>query len=128
MANKKTVVEMYEELLAIDGLTDEQKEFLHKRIEITKKKNSSGKDGELTEAQKKKLAETEGLQNAVLAVMTANTLYTPTDLLKAVNHASIPSTQKLTPLLTALVANGKVKVEKVKGRSNYSLVAPATEE
>ena len=128
MANKKTVVQMYEELLAIDGLTDEQKEFLTKRIEITKKKNSSGKDGELTEAQKKKLAETEGLQNAVLAVMTANTLYTPTDLVKAVNHADIPSTQKITPLLTALVANGKVKLEKVKGRSNYSLVAPATEE
>ena len=128
MANKKTVVQMYEELLAIDGLTDEQKEFLNKRIEITKKKNSSGKDGELTETQKKKLAETEGLQNAVLAVMTANTLYTPTDLVKAVNHADIPSTQKITPLLTALVANGKVKVEKVKGRSNYSLVAPATEE
>ena len=128
MANKKTVVQMYEELLAIDGLTDEQKEFLTKRIEITKKKNSSGKDGELTEAQKKKLAETEGLQNAVLAVMTANTLYTPADLVKAVNHADIPSTQKITPLLTALVANGKVKVEKVKGRSNYSLVAPATEE
>ena len=135
MANKKTVVEQYEAIKAllngetVEDYTPEQAlAFLDNRIEITKKKNSSGKDGELTEAQKKKLAETEGLQNAVLAVMTANTLYTPTDLVKAVNHADIPSTQKITPLLTALVANGKVKVEKVKGRSNYSLVAPATEE
>ena len=39
MANKKTVVQMYEEILALPGLNDEQKAFIAKRIEITKKKN-----------------------------------------------------------------------------------------
>ena len=32
MANKKTVVEMYTEIMAVEGLTDEQREFLAKRI------------------------------------------------------------------------------------------------
>ena len=39
MATKKTVVQMYEEILAIPTLTAEQKAFIEKRIEITKNKN-----------------------------------------------------------------------------------------
>lgn len=128
MANKKTVVQMYEELLAIPTLTEEQKSFLEKRIEITQKKNASGKGGEPTEAQKKKMAVEAEIENAIVAVMTANTQYTPTDLVKAVSREDVPSTQKITPRLTALVANGKLTTAKVKGRTVYSLAVVGTAE
>ena len=128
MANKKTVVEMYEELLAIPTLTEEQKSFLEKRIEITQKKNASGKGGEPTEAQKKKMAVEAEIENAIVAVMTANTQYTPTDLVKAVNREDVPSTQKITPRLTALVVDGKLTATKVKGRTVYSLAVADTAE
>ena len=128
MANKKTVVEMYEELLAIEGLTQEQKDFLTKRIEITKKKNASGKGGELTPKQKEKLAENEGYKNSVIEVMEQGKTYSPTDLLKAVDNPAIPSTQKLTPLLTALVDENRLVKTTIKGRNVYSLPAVSADE
>lgn len=121
MANKKTVVQMYEEILAINGLTDEQKAFLEKRIEITKKKNANRGNGELTPKQKEKLAAEKVIEDKVLSVMVANVQYSPSELVKLIDLADVPNTQKLTPRLTALVNDGKVVRETVKGRSVYSL-------
>lgn len=126
MANKKTVVQMYEELLAIQGLTQEQKDFLTKRIEITKKKNASGKDGELTPKQKEKMEQTEGYKNDVVAVMTEGTAYSPSDIVKLLSNPEIVNPQKVTPLLTALVTEGRVVKATVKGRSVYSLPSAET--
>ena len=120
MANKKTVVELYEEILAIPALNDEQKAFIEKRIEITKKKNAS-KSTEPTPKQKEKMAETKRMKSDVLSVMADNTQYSPTDLLKLVDNPAITSTQKLTPLLTALIDDGAIVKNTVKGRSVYSL-------
>ena len=127
MANKKTVVQMYEELLAIQGLTQEQKDFLAKRIEITKNKNAK-RSTEPTPKQLEKMAETKALQDKVVAVMTADTKYTPTDLVKLVDDPAIPNTQKLTPMLTALVADGVLIKDSEKGRSVYSLSADTADE
>ena len=127
MANKKTVVQMYEELLAIKGLTQEQKDFLTKRIEITKNKNAK-RSAEPTPKQLEKMAETKALQDKVVAVMTAETKYTPTDLVKLVNDPAIPNTQKLTPMLTALVTEGVLVKDSEKGRSLYSLSAETADE
>ena len=127
MANKKTVVQMYEELLAIQGLTQEQKDFLTKRIEITKNKNAK-RSTEPTPKQLEKMAETKALQDKVVAVMTADTKYTPTDLVKLVDDPAIPNTQKLTPLLTALVADGTLVKDSEKGRSVYSLPSAVSAE
>ena len=127
MANKKTVVQMYEELLAIQGLTQEQKDFLAKRIEITKNKNAK-RSTEPTPKQLEKMAETKALQDKVVAVMTADTKYTPTDLVKLVDDPAIPNTQKLTPMLTALVADGVLVKDSEKGRSVYSLSADTADE
>ena len=121
MANKKTVVQMYEELLAIEGLTQEQKDFLTKRIEITKKKNASGKGGELTPKQKEKLAQTNAHKDSVVAVMAEGVQYSPSDLVKLLDNAEIPNTQKLTPMLTALVEENRLVKTTVKGRNVYSL-------
>jgi hypothetical protein len=121
MANKKTVVQMYEEILAIPTLTDEQKSFIAKRIEITQKKNANRGNGEPTPKQKELMALNAEVENAILAVMVADTTYTPSELVKFIDRTDVASTQKLTPRLTALVEAGKVVKSTVKGRSVYSL-------
>jgi 23S rRNA pseudoU1915 N3-methylase RlmH len=127
MANKKTVVEMYEELLTIEGLTQEQKDFLNKRIEITKKKNAN-RSAEPTPKQKEKMAHDKELRDKVVAVMEQGKSYTPSDLVKLVDVAEIPNTQKLTPMLTALVTEGVVSKVVEKGRSKYSLSVETADE
>lgn len=127
MANKKTVVEMFEELMAIPTLTEEQKNFLAKRIEITQKKNAN-RSTEPTPKQKEKMAHDAELRAKVVAVMVADATYTPSDIVKLVDTAEIPNTQKLTPLLTALVGEGVLTKATVKGRSVYSLSADTADE
>lgn len=127
MATKKTVVEMFEEIKALCK-TDEQKAFIDKRIEITKKKNASGKGSELTPKQKEKMAHDAELRGKVVAVMVEGVTYTPSDLVKLVDIAEIPNTQKLTPMLTTLVTDGVLTKATVKGRSVYSLSADTADE
>ena len=127
MANKKTVVQMYEELMAIPTLTEEQKNFLAKRIEITQKKNAN-RSTEPTPKQREKMAHDAELRNAIVSVMVADTPYTPSDLVKLVDDAEIPNTQKITPLLAALVGDGVLAKATVKGRSVYSLSADNADE
>ena len=121
MANKKTVVEMYEEILAIPTLTAEQKSFIEKRIEITKKKSANRGNGEPTPKQKEKMAVDTAIENAVLSVMVEGATYTASDIVKLLGRADVPNTQKLTPRLTALVTDNKVVKSVSKGRSVYSL-------
>ena len=127
MANKKTVVQMYEELMAIPTLTEEQKNFLAKRIEITQNKNAN-RSTEPTPKQREKMAHDAELRNAIVSVMVADTTYTPSDLVKLVDDAEIPNTQKITPLLTTLVGDGVLTKATVKGRSVYSLSAVSADE
>ena len=124
MATKKTVVEMYEEIMAIDGLTEEHKAFLAKRIEITKKKNAGG--GEPTPKQKEKMAKDAELRDKVVNAMSEGVGYNVGDLVKLVADPSIVSSQKMTPLLTTLVTEGRVVKATVKGRSVYSLPSADT--
>ena len=127
MANKKTVVEMYEELLTIESLTQEQKDFLNKRIEITKKKNAN-RSTELTPKQKEKMAEYATIENAIVGAMEVGKKYTPTDLLKIVpNLPADYNTQRMTPRLTAMVTDNRLVKATVKGRTVYSLPATADE-
>lgn len=127
MANKKTVVEMFEEIKALPGLTQEQVEFLEKRIEITKKKNAN-RSAEPTPKQLEKMAHDAELRGQIVVVMAEGVTYTPSDLVKLVDNAEIPNTQKLTPLLTALVGEGVLTKATVKGRSVYSLSADTADE
>ena len=121
MANKKTVVQMYEEILALPNLTDEQKSFIEKRIEITKNKNAKREGAEPTPKQKEQMAANADIENAVVGAMAVGTAYTASDLVKMIGRADVANTQKLTPRLTALVDNGKVVKTVVKGRTHYSL-------
>ena len=121
MATKKTVVEMYKEILAIPSLTDEQKAFLEKRIEITQKKNANRGNGEPTPKQKEQMALNAEIENAILSAMAEGVSYTASDLVKLIDRSDVASTQKLTPRLTALVEANKVIKSVTKGRTNYAL-------
>ena len=127
MANKKTVVQMFEEIKALPGLTAEQIAFLEKRIEITQKKNAN-RSAEPTPKQLEKMAHDAELRGKVVAVMAEGTAYTPSDLVKMVGIAEIPNTQKITPMLTTLVTDGVLTKATVKGRSVYSLSAKTADE
>ena len=118
MANKKTVVEMYKEILNIPGLTDEQKAFIEKRIEITEKKNASGK-GENAKPTKTQL-ENEGIKTVILSVLTTTPM-SIVDIMKANAELGGYSNQKVSALLTQLLkANAVVRTE-VKGKAHYAL-------
>ena len=121
MATKKTVVQKYEGILAKYALSDEDKAFIEKRIEITKKKNASGKGGELTPKQKEKMEQNEGYKSSIVSVMVEGVQYSPSDLVKLMSNPAIVNTQKITPLLTALVEENRLVKATVKGRSVYSL-------
>jgi hypothetical protein len=125
MATKKTVMQMYDEILAL-CVTDEQRDFINKRKEITAKKNASGKNAEPTPKQKEKMAEYSAIEQNVLSAMATGVQYTPSDLLKIVPNLPVDyNTQRLTPRLTALVNDGKLVKATVKGRSVYSLPSVA---
>ncbi len=133
MANKKTVVEMYDVVKAMlngeqveDCTLEQALAFIDKRIEITQKKNASGKSGELTPKQKEALAARNAVADSIVAVMESGTKYTPTELVKALGNEDIKSTQKITPYLTTLVVDGKLVKVNEKGRNLYILPVAVT--
>lgn len=120
MATKKTVVEMFEEILPLCA-TEEQRAFIKKRIEITKKKNASDKGAEPTPKQREKMEQTERHKTAIVSAMADEVQYTPSDLVKLIGIEEIRNTQKITPMLTALVKEKRLVKATVKGRSVYAL-------
>ena len=125
MANKKTVVEMFEEIKALPGLTQEQVEFLEKRIEITKKKNASG-SGENAKPTKTQL-ENEGIKDTIVSVLTV-TPTTITDLIKSSADLAGYTNQKVSALLTQLLKERRVVRTEVKGKAHYALPTDEVEE
>ena len=125
MANKKTVVEMFEEIKALPGLTKEQVEFLEKRIEITKKKNASG-SGENAKPTKTQI-ENEGIKNTIVSVLTV-TPTTITDLIKSSADLAGYTNQKISALLTQLLKERRVVRTEVKGKAYYALPADKVED
>ena len=125
MANKKTVVEMFEEIKALPGLTEEQVEFLEKRIEITKKKNasSSGENAKPTKTQ----IENEGIKNTIVSVLTT-TPTTITDLIKSSADLAGYTNQKVSALLTQLLKERRVVRTEGKGKAHYALPTDEVEE
>ena len=121
MAIKKTVIEMFEEIKAMPGLTDEQIAFLDKRIELTAKKNAKNtENAKPTKAQ----LENEGIKSTILACMST-TPTTITDLVKSNAELSGYSNQKISALLTQLLKTNEVVRTEVKGKAFYAL--PSTE-
>ena len=118
MAIKKTVVQMYEEILAIPTLTAEQKAFIEKRIEITKKKNENRGEAKPTKTQ----LENEGIKTVILNTLAGvGRSTTISDLMKSSAELGTYSNQKLSSLLTQLLKDKAVVRTEVKGKAYYAL-------
>lgn len=125
MANKqkKTQKEMYNELLALPNLTEEQKEFLQGRIAQLEKKTTNKK---LTEQQESRLR----LANAVYDYMESEKLYTVSDLMKEVpefQEIAPISNQFATSVIGDLKKYGKVNRVIEKGRAKFVKVETEVE-
>lgn len=121
MANKtkKTQKEMYNELLALPNLTEEQKEFLQGRIAQLEKKGANKKE---TEKQKENTA----LALAILQYMENDKKYTVTDLMKEVpelQEIETLSNQRVTSLMKTLKDKNLVIRVEIKGRANFYKVS-----
>ena len=124
MANKKTVVEMYTEIMAVEGLTDEQREFLAKRIELTEKKNA--KSASKPTAQQ---IANEGIKQTIITVL--GELGTPSTIgdMQTYNaELGGLSNQRLTSLLTQLVKAKQVVRTEVKGKAHFAMPSADTED
>ena len=117
MANKKTVVEMFTEIMNVPGLTQEQKDFLARRIELTNKKNANGAN-KPTKTQ----LENEDVKTEILKVLAC--MAKPSTI-KEIQYYSAPleklSNQKISALLTQLVKAKKVERTEVKGKAHFAL-------
>ena len=124
MANKKTVVEMYTEIMAVEGLTDEQREFLAKRIELTEKKNA--KSASKPTAQQIANEITKQTITTVLGELgvpsTIKDMQTHNEALGDLSN------QRLTSLLTQLVKAEQVVRTEVKGKAHFALPSADTED
>ena len=124
MANKKTVVEMYTEIMAVEGLTDEQREFLAKRIELTEKKNA--KSASKPTAQQ---IANEGIKQTITTVLgELGTPSTIKDMQTYNAELGGLSNQRLTSLLTQLVKAKQVVRTEVKGKAHFAMPSADTED
>lgn len=111
MAEKKrTQVEVLGEIKELEVLTEEQREVLEKVITSIQKKNSY--------KSKTKNKEHEVLEEKIVEVLSAepNRIFTCAEIAKSIGGGL--TTQKLTPRLASLVAEGRV-VKTVEKRVNH---------
>ena len=120
MSKKKTIVEMYEEIKKVPGLTEEQIAFLDKRIEVTQNKNAKSANGERKPT--KLQLENENIKADILNTLSAvGKAVTISDLQKTSADLSGYTNQKLSALLTQLIDCNKVVRSVVKGKVYFTL-------
>lgn len=109
-----TKVEAFEAIKAIVAENEELVAFVDKELELlAKRKNASAK------ARAKKAEENNGLADNVVAVVeNAEEKLSTMEIAQAVGV----STQKVTPILTKLVADGRLDVVTEKRKKYYSVV------
>ena len=124
MSKRKTVVELFEEILSAYPLSDEHKEFLTKRKEQTERKNASG-----SKAERKPTAtqlENAGIKEDILALLEQEgRAMNATEVGKALG---IDSNHKVSALLTQLRNADKVIRTEVKGRAMFSIAKTSAED
>lgn len=116
---KKTIVEMYEEILALVE-TEEHKDFIKGRIAQHTKKATDRKP---TEAQKLAMSKYEALADFFKA--NPSTMFTVSELIKKVscfNTMENCSTSYATSIVTKLRNAGVIKRSEEKGRAYYQYV------
>lgn len=121
MAEKKTIVAQYEEIInSTAPLTEEQKDFLVKRMEQAQKKSNSNAKAKT----EKNAANLERAEKLYAWLKTNGGQYQVKELLNKEPFADVeyPSTPMVTNLLGMLIDMGKVKREVVKGTPKFSAI------
>ena len=117
---KPTKKQMFTNLLAMPGLSEEQKAFIQHEIELLEKKNSGEKKPTATQVAN------EALKVAIVEAVEPNRLYTVTEMIKEIPALAGLTNQKVSPLANQLVEEGKLVKTVEKRRSFFSLPsAPA---
>ena len=112
---KPTKRDMFNELLNLPGLTQEQKDFINHEIDLLNKKNSGDKKPTATQVAN------EALKVAIAEDMEPGRQYTVTDVIKEVPACAGLNNQKVSPLMNAMVLDGILVKTTDKRRSYFSL-------
>ena len=112
---KPTKKQMFEGLLAMPTITEEQKKFIEHELELLTKKNSGEKKPTATQVAN------EALKTAIADGMEVNRLYTVTEVIKEVPACAGLTNQKVSPLMNAMVESGVLTKVVEKRRSYFKL-------
>ena len=112
---KPTKKQMFTALLAMPGLSQEQKDFIQHEIDLLEKKNSGEKKPTATQVAN------EALKVAIVEAVEPNRQYTVTEMIKEIPALADLTNQKVSPLANQLVEEGKLIKTVDKRRSYFSL-------
>ena len=113
---KMTKRDYFTAILTKYPLTDDEKAFVEHELELLTKKNS---------ADKKPTAQqmaNDGIKTAIAEGMTANRLYTVTELIKEIPECAELTNKRVSTLLRQMIADGTV-VKTVDKRKSYFQLA-----
>ena len=113
---KPTKRQMFEGLLTIPTLTQEQKDFINHELELLSKKNSADKKPTAQQTAN------EAVKTAILDGMEVNRLYTITELIKEIPECADMTNQKVSALVRQLVDANSVAKTVDKRKSYFSLI------
>ncbi len=121
MTKKMTKREMFAQLMANYNLTEEERAFIEHEIELLEKKKSGERKPTKTQI------ENMGLKEVILEVLAnAENPLTISELIKADERLAEYSTQKMAPLMTALVKEFKVVRIEEKRKAYFKIVQSLT--
>lgn len=117
MANTKKMTkrDYFNAILSKYPLTDAEKAFVEHELELLEKKNSSEKKPTAQQAQN------EAIKTAIAEGMTANRLYTVTEIQKEIAECAELSNQRVSALLRQMKDDGIVVRTEDKRKAYFSL-------
>ena len=113
---KMTKRDYFTAILTKYPLTDDEKAFVEHELELLTKKNSSDKKPTAQQVAN------DGIKTAIADGMTANRLYTVTELIKEIPECAELTNQRVSALLRQMIADGTV-VKTVDKRKSYFQLA-----
>ena len=121
MANKITKFQKYEMLKAIPEVAKNEMlmEFIEHEQELLVKKNSGGGSGK---SKAEKALDEANKERVYAALCDSTDPMTVTDIIRSHEDFKDFSTQKMSPILGWLIADGKVEKSVVKGRNYFSAI------
>ena len=118
MANTKKMTkrDYFNAILSKYPLTDAEKAFVEHELELLEKKNSSEKKPTAQQTQN------EAIKTAIAEGMTANRLYTVTEIQKEIAECAELSNQRVSALLRQMKDDGIVTRTEDKRKAYFSIV------